>query len=148
MQQTIGVVKEYELIVRSDWKALVIPPLEGKRTLIIVSQIYGKKTRRQLGYYYAGVCTEAALHFGYEGGQKQMHEVLKQYCNPIEAINQKSGEVTIYGGSTKDMDKYEYSLYIDRCVMKLAEWGYVVKTPDEYYRSIDIQPNHRTEPLL
>jgi hypothetical protein len=148
MFQTICKVQENAIIVRPDFKALVITKLEGYKALLVLSRVFGQKSRRQLGFYWAGVCKEAADYFGYAGGKEEMNRVLEKNCNPVEAVNQKTGEVTIYGGSSKDMDKEEYSSYISRCIIFLAEWGFTVKTPEEYYNSIDIQDSHRTEQLL
>ena len=102
--------------------------------LVILDQLYRKKTRQQLGYYYAGVVKEAADNFSM--GEKEMDLWLRNECNKMEIIVFKTGEIVSVSGGFRDYNTKEMAEYIDRCIVFLAQQGYTVKTPDEYYDAL------------
>lgn len=109
--------------------------LKGKRILIRIERFSGKKTQAQLGYYFAGVVSEAAKYFGWEA--KDMHDHLRTECNKREVVDSNSGEITWVVGSTADLSKFEYMEFIERCRIYLAEKGFEVRSSADYFRQLE-----------
>lgn len=107
---------------------------EGKEVFITFNPIGEKKTRNQLNYYWAAVIKVVEDDLGWERGS--LHEYLKLKFNPVEKVDLVTGEVTIFGGSTKLMSKERMREYIHHCVVHLAEAGIHVPEPEEYFQKL------------
>lgn len=110
---------------------------EGKEVLFTIERFNPEKTSIQRGFYFAAVVRAAAEFFGWE--EWEMHDWLKEECNKVQLVNPHTGEIFHIAGSTVPLNKTEMSEFIDRAIRKLAETGFVVKTPDEYFESIHYQ---------
>lgn len=111
----------------------VLSAIKSDRILITVEGWTGKKTKQQLGYYFAGVVKEAADYFGWEVWE--MHEYLKSECNKKQLVD-KLGEIHEVSGSTAVLNKYDYSLFVDRSIRHLADKGFSAKTPEEHFEQV------------
>lgn len=122
------------LQLNNEHLAKFLQQIKTDRVLVTLDGMSRKPTASQRGYYFAAVVTAFAMDRGYS--PDEVHEYLKLTCNPVQFVNRKTGEITIIAGSTTSMAKQAYAEYIDRCIMELAQQGFVVLTPDEYYESI------------
>lgn len=108
---------------------------EGKEVWLTLERYQSGKSEAQRGYYFAAVVRGATEHFGWEYPEL-MHDWLKEKCNKIEVPDLKTGEVKMIAGSTVPLKKMDFAAYVDRCIRYLAECGYVVPTPEEYFNAI------------
>lgn len=112
----------------------LLKTFEGQKIIAAVKPYRGVKTREQLGYYFAAIVDRAAEHFGYTS--EEMHDILKSECNKKPVVNKITGEIIYLPRSTSTHTKEEQMLYIERCIRFLAEQGFVVETPEEYFKRI------------
>jgi hypothetical protein len=105
---------------------------EGKDIFVTFDVIGENKTLKQLNYYWAAVIKTVENDLGWERGS--LHEYLKLKFNPIEQVDLLTGEVKVFGGSTKLMTKERYREYIHHCIVHLLEAGCHVPEPEEYFQ--------------
>lgn len=127
-------VEKGKLLYDADLLKKYLERYEGKEVFVTIQRFDSEKTSAQRSFYFASVVQEAAEHFGWE--VEDMHSFLKEECNKKELVNSKTGEVYHVAGSTVPLRKMEMAAFIDRAIRRLAQEGYVVRTPDEYFASI------------
>ena len=137
MQQIVAKVIKGELKYNDALLTEFLKSNEGKSVLITFERYGSTKTMRQLGYYFASVVHEAAKYFGWL--DEDMHEWLKSECNKKQIVNVNTGRISYISGTTSKLPKYEYAAFVDRCIIRLAQEGYVVRTPDEYFAQLENQ---------
>ena len=95
-----------------------LPHFNGKRVEIIIRKLTKKRSLQQnkLWWLYVNIL---ANELGYD--KDEMHDILKMQINPKEKVNEKTGLVMIYGGSTKDLKVSEFMELIERLVRWSAE---------------------------
>ncbi len=87
----------------------------GKEIEIIVRKKRKRRSLNQNAFYWGVVVTivkEALKESGIIMGIEQVHELLKLKCNPLETVNQKTGEVLISPGSTAILTTSEFMDYL------------------------------------
>lgn len=103
----------------------------GKQVKIKVERQSAKRSLRQNSYYHAVVVEmvrEGLLDIGYSLSHDRTHEFLKERFNLIE-IPGKHGLVLTVPGSTTDLNKVQFSEYIERIAQFAAEYLNVVIPP-------------------
>jgi hypothetical protein len=133
-------VRQGKLLYNKELLAKYLEKYEGKKLFLNLQLHEESKTASQRGYYFAAVVRDAAEFFGWE--TSDMHDWLKSECNKKELVNPITGEICLIAGSTAPLKKGEMAAYIDRAIRKLAQMGYVVHTPEEYFAEI----GYREEP--
>lgn len=95
-----------------------LPHFNGKRVEIIIRKLTKKRSQQQnkLWWVYVDIIRK---ELGYD--KDEMHEILKMQVNPLEKVNEKTGLVMTYGGSTKDLKVSEFMELIERLVRWSAE---------------------------
>lgn len=93
---------------------------DGEEFLIVVEHLSDVKSKDQLGYYWKAMVKVVADDLGWT--KQEMHKWLKKEC--------------AYDIDVSDMDRKEFSEYIDRCRLRLAEEGIHVPTPEEYFNKL------------
>jgi hypothetical protein len=62
-----------------------------------------------------------------------MHEELKKRFNPVERLNKITGELMVFGGSTKDFNTLQAEDYHEAIrTWALSEYSILLKLPNEY----------------
>ena len=133
MNESIHTVKNGEVVIPIDIK-------HNDKRIIVSWEIYtGGKTISQLGYYFAAVVEGAIKNCESFGGwsKEDLHDWLKVECNKKQLLNPKTGEIAFVPSTTATLKKYEYAEFIDRCIKRLAEEGYVVPEPEAYFRQLE-----------
>jgi hypothetical protein len=133
MFHLIGSVKNSQLMVDRKLLSFFLDTYDGKKVLATFEQYLGKKTKQQLGYFFAGIVEEGRQKFGIS--PYLMKEWLKQECAPIQATNLITGEFKMIGESIAEMDKMRMMAFMDSCIDFLAKYNVKVKSPDEYWTS-------------
>lgn len=93
---------------------------DGEEFFIDISHLSEVKSKDQLGYYWKAMVAVVAADLGWT--KPAMHKWLKAECS--------------YGVDVSDMDRKDFSEYIDRCRIRLAEEGIHVDTPEEYFSKL------------
>jgi hypothetical protein len=108
----------------------VLKGLKGKNA-VQIKKWRKKRSDRQRGYYFACIVQPLADAFGYF--PDEMHEELKKKFNPVERVNRITGEVVVFGGSTKDFDTLQTEAYHESIrVWALSEYSILLRLPNEY----------------
>jgi|GEM_PF-7028961 len=93
------------------------------------------RTNPQLKYYFAAFVTPLSdwLRDQDENASKESaHEVLKRRFLKREVCSAETGEIITYGGSVKDLNVEEMSLYLDQCSKFLFDYcGIQVEAADK-----------------
>jgi len=127
-------VKQGQLLYDQELLARYLKKYEGAEVMLTLRKHDPDKSMAQRGYYFAAIVRDAAEHFGWE--PEDMHDYLKEECNKKELVNSKTGEIYTVAGSTVPLKKMDMMAFIDRSIRRLAEMGYVVHTPEEYFAAI------------
>ena len=85
---------------------------KGKSITVYILDSKPVRSIPQNKYYWGVVLKTIADHTGYTSNE--IHDVCKMMHNPIE-FKTKKGVMT-FGGSTSNMKKDEFSLYVDKIV--------------------------------
>lgn len=93
---------------------------DGEEFFVVVEPISEVKTKESLGYYWKAIVKIIGDDLGWT--KQDMHKWLKAECS--------------YGIDVSDMDRKEFSEYIDRCIKRLAEEGIHVPSPEEYFNKL------------
>jgi protein tyrosine phosphatase len=128
----------------NDLLPVLLSKINTEKVLVSLQPMRDKATLAQRGYYFGGIVSAFAEEMGMH--VEEVHEYLKLKCNPVQYVNPKTGEITIISGSTSKLNKHSYAQYIDRCIMELAEQGFLVLTPEEYFKSISPKENYAVNP--
>ena len=96
---------------------------EGKAVHITVDKHSGKRSHRQNALWWVYV-TILASEIGYN--KNEMHEILKMKFLKKEKVDEKTGEVFEYLGSTTSLNKTEFGEMINSLVQWAAETFNVV----------------------
>lgn len=137
--ELLGKVTDGSLVISRAVLTEIAHRFDGKKVLVQVEPMEKETSYSQRGYYFAGVVNSAAEFFGWS--KEDMHDYLKTECNKREIVF-PTGEVRYIVGTTSGMSKKQYMEFIDRCIMRLAELGFVVETPEEYYRRKEREYEH------
>jgi hypothetical protein len=120
--------------------------LKGKKIILSFDEFQPKKSRAQLGYFHKGIIGTLSNVTGI--AKKKLRNYFNMKFLPDEAVNPKTGEWTTVPGSTSTLKKYEYSNFINEVYLDCLDMGFhEIKTPEEYWDSIGIQPNQPTDSL-
>jgi hypothetical protein len=142
--QLISKPVEGKILFPQKLLAEVTANFNGKQVIATFNEFNPKKTDQKRRLYYASIVAPMSEETG--ESKDKMHEDLKLACNPIEAINLRTGEVNMVGGSTKKFDGEEWDAFMERC-RELAKYINVkLMTPSEYYESIS-NPNDEQTPI-
>lgn len=93
----------------------------GKQVLIRIERRGSKRSNPQNRYYWGVVVQEVKLgllNIGYDLSAEETHYFLKERFNPVFIAN-KQGEALQVAGSTTQMNKTDFSEYIER----VAQWA-------------------------
>lgn len=106
--------------------------LEGKKVLVEVSRVSGKRSDQQNRYYW--LCMEIAGEtLGYS--KEELHlEFGGRFLPKKRIITQ---EITM---STSELSKLEFADYMELIIRECASMGIVLPNPDEYHKYIDSAP--------
>jgi len=100
---------------------------------LVLEFIYDNRTSPQNRYYWGVVVKAYAMGASESSGKPisrlQAHEAMKLEFNPIEIINEKTGEVKTLPGSTRTLSTVEFSEYTENCRNFIQEW-FNIETPD------------------
>ena len=108
----------------------VLKNLKGKN-VVQIKKWRKKRSDRQRGYYFACIVEPLAEAFGYFPAE--MHEELKKRFNPVERVNKMTGELMVFGGSTKDFDTMQTEVYHEAIrIWALSEYSILLMLPNEY----------------
>lgn len=122
----------------------VTETFKGKQVIATFEEFNPRKTDQKRRLYFASIVNPMSNETG--ESKDKMHEDLKLACNPTEAINLRTGEAIMVGGSTKTFNAEKWDSYMSRC-RDLAKYLNIrLMTPDEYYESIS-NPEDQTEPI-
>lgn len=134
--QVVSRVEDGKLVRKGEFDEIV-RNFEGKAVLVTVKKYSGQKSREQRGFYFAGIVETAAKQWAWH--KDEVHEWLKMNFNKREREIQVGNQIVILsvGGSTKDLERDEYSRYIDRCAEELIKLGVYIPTPEEYTKTIE-----------
>lgn len=97
---------------------------DGEEFLVVIEPLSEVKSKDALGYYWKAMVAHLVKNVEQFGGwnKHDVHKWLKAEC--------------AFGVDVSEMDKKEFSEYIDRCRLRLSEEGVYIQTPEEYYKSI------------
>lgn len=97
---------------------------DGAEFLVIVCPISEEKSREALGYYWKAMIDHLRLHVEQFGGwtKHEIHNWIKAECAE--------------GMDVSEMDQPEFSAYLDRCKIRLAQEGIYILSPAEWYKSL------------
>jgi hypothetical protein len=82
----------------------------------------GKRSLPQNSYYWSTVVfdiTAELIRVGNRTDRERVHEMLKRKFNPVYIYNADGEVIDVEGGSTVEMNKEEFSNYIE----KVREWA-------------------------
>ncbi len=85
-------------------------------------------TGEQRGYYFGVICQPAGESLGYT--KDEMDDVLRKAHLPWV-----DGKKDRYQKRISMLSRYEYSRFIDDCIITLAKMGYVVEPPNRNWNS-------------
>ena len=122
----------------------VVETFKGKQVIVTIEEFAPKKSAQKRRLYFASIVNPMRKEVGHS--KDDMHNDLKLACNPVEAVNLRTGEATMVGGSTKGFNAEQWDSYMDRCRKLAKHINIKLMTPDEYYESIS-NPNDQTEPI-
>jgi hypothetical protein len=110
-----------------------LPDCRGR---LIFEKLYKKRSKEQRGYYFAVIVAEFVNGWRDTQGEfisrDEAHTKLKEICNPIELINNKTGEIIKVAGSTKKFTTIEQEEYNERCRLFIYSWfNITVPLPNE-----------------
>ena len=108
---------------------------DGRVTVTIAKQ-YKRRSVPENAYYWGVVVNEFVQGWFDTNGEKvsidRAHWLLKQECNSIEVINQKTGKIIKCPQDTHTMTTVEFEAYLTDCRRFIAEWfGREVPLPNE-----------------
>jgi hypothetical protein len=119
---------------------------KGKKILVDIDIFQPKKTKAQLGYFHKGII--GTLHDVTGIAKNKLRNYFNMKFLPEEAVNPKTGEFTTVPGSTARLKKLEYSEFISNVYLDCLEMGFhQIKTPEEYWDSIETKPEEPTGTL-
>ena len=95
------------------------------------------QTAEQRGYYWGVICTKYGESVG--DSKEGVDFDLRQ---ELLVVDRGGGKKRIK--STGELDRYEYSDYIDRIIILLAQQGYVVEPPDRNWNKTGWYVKQRT----
>lgn len=88
------------------------------------------RSNNQNKYYWGVVIKELCNHTGYNADE--MHEVLKAKFNPKELVFKQTGESVKIGGSTADMNTFEFEAYLEQIrIFSLTELDVLIPLPNQ-----------------
>lgn len=105
-----------------------------------------KKTRtkstKQLGYYYAAVIPiiQKAVYEVYQETvtAEEVHDLMKKKFNALEIVNAQTGEIEVFGRSTKKLQTWQFEEFLE----KVRRWA-------KEFLEVDIPlPNEQSELLI
>lgn len=102
------------------------------RNILVKFERRGAKRSLPQNRYYHGIVVQSVMlglrDIGYSLSHDETHFFLKQKFNPVQIPN-KEGEAIELPGSTTQMNKTDFSEYIDRIAQWAAEYLSVVIPP-------------------
>jgi hypothetical protein len=109
---------------------------EGKEITVSVERKKKVRSDAQNKYYWSTVVTYWKQLIEEEHGEfltaSEVHEFLKANFNPIELMNQDTGEVLRLGKSTTENSTIEMEEFMERCRRGALEFfGAVIPLPNE-----------------
>jgi hypothetical protein len=115
-----------------------IKSIKNGRVMVTVEKVYNKRSNPQNSYYWGVVipiCCKGLIDLGHDVNQDETHEILKGMFNKKDFVNQKTGEVTEYGGSTTEMFTIDMMEYLERIGQFASEYlGCFIPQPDQDYK--------------
>lgn len=99
-----------------------IKSFSNGRCIVVVEKVYNKRSNPQNAYYHAVIVTmvcDGLRQLGHDVSLEDTHEILKYMFNKVEFVDKITGEVTYYGGSTKDLSTIKMIEYIG----KIQRWA-------------------------
>jgi len=117
----------------------ILPTFEGMEVSLTLQERKTERTQKQNRYYWGVVIPLVRMglkELGYRGTTKEAtHKLLKSMFLKEELVNESSGEVLTFQGSTANLSTQQFTDYIDEVVQFAAE-----------ELSVDIpQPNEQME---
>jgi len=122
-----GVLSIHNRIAIKEWAAQ-----NPGRNILVKFEKRGSKRSTQANRYYHGVVVQMVRQglreIGYSLSAEETHFFLKQKFNPVQVPN-KHGEAIELPGTTTQLNKIEFSEYIERIAQFAAEYLDVVIPP-------------------
>lgn len=112
--------------------------LSNGKVTIVVARTYKKRSNPQNAFYNGVIiplCTKGLIDLGHRVNEDDTHEILKALFNKTEFVDQKTGEVTYYGGSTTNLTTTDMMGYFEEINQWAAEYlGVTIPEPDANWR--------------
>jgi hypothetical protein len=89
-----------------------------------LERVSKKRTNLQNSFYWGVIiplCTKGLLDLGHAVDSDDTHEILKAMFNKKQFVNEQTGEVTHYGGSTQEMTTTDSMAYWERIYQFASE---------------------------
>jgi hypothetical protein len=144
MVQLISRPIEDKILFSQKLLAEVTNKFKGKQVIVTIEEFSPKKVAQKRRVYFASIVNPMSKDIGHS--KDDMHNDLKLACNPVEAVNLRTGEANMVGGSTKGFNAEQWDSYMDKCRQLAKHINIKLMTPDEYYESIS-NPNDSQEPI-
>jgi hypothetical protein len=144
MTQLISKPIEDKILFSQKLLREVTETFKGKQVIVTIEEFNPRKLDQKRRVYFASIVNPMSKETG--ESKDKMHEDLKLACNPIEAVNLRTGELVMVGGSTKKFNAEKWDSYMDRCRKLAKHINIRLMTPDEYYDSIS-NPEDEQEAL-
>jgi len=118
---------------------------DGEYDLTVEKHV-DSRTAKQNAYYHAVVVDMLADYWGVD--HDDAHELIKLHCNKktVNVVDKDTGEVdeVTIGASTANLNKEEWSLFIERCQRWAAmEFHVVLPDPDPEWMFNDAEKSKR-----
>jgi hypothetical protein len=111
---TDGKVKELDRL-RDFYKNLL--NLRDGKYLIKIEKVFRQRSNNQNAFYWGPFLTDLKDLLYQEGmafaNKHELHEWLKWTYNRKEIVNEKTGEVVEYPGSTTDLETYNFEAFMN-----------------------------------
>lgn len=108
----------------------ILKTRKGKQ-VIQMKQYRKGRSLPQNKYYFRCIVKTLADAFGYF--PDEMHEELKRKFNPVQRVNKLTGEIVLFGGSTKEFDTLQAEAYYEAIrTWALTEYDILLPLPNEF----------------
>lgn len=114
----------------------VLKRLRGKQR-VEIAQYRARRSDRQNRWYWPAFVKPLADFMREQGesvSEADAHEILKMRFLRRGIVDEKTGEVIEYVGSTTTLTTTEFNEYLDKCAAWLADmFGFIFPEPSEYH---------------
>jgi len=113
----------------------ILAAWEGKEIRLTIERKKAKRSNNQNAYYWgvvAPLVRQGLTGTGCAVGVEETHEILKDTFCRVEVVNEQTGEVYSYAGSTTDLGRSDFADFIDAVQRWAAEYlDTIIPAPGE-----------------